>query len=376
MPLHAIPSIIKHFKIEGRFSNAKSYGSGHIHDTYLIRTENELRGSYLLQRINQHVFKNVPELMSNIERVVRHIRKKLSYLPGANPDRECLTLVSTVDERAYHRDDAGACWRVYKFIEHSHCFDLVDSPKRAYQGGKAFGKFQALVCDLPAEMLCETIPDFHDIEHRLRVFFDTVKRDPLQRAKEVMNELRMVEKRADEMKLIHRLADNGDIPLRVTHNDTKFNNVLFDEAGEALCVIDLDTVMPGYIHYDFGDAIRSCANTGTEDEPDLSRVRMDIKRFEAFTKAFLAECGTLLVRTEIDTLAFSARLMTFIMGLRFLTDYLDGDHYYKVRFAKHNLQRARVQFKLLTGMDQQYDEMRSIVEEGCFGTSASMGSAY
>jgi len=264
-------------------------------------------------------------------------------------------------KKTYYKDEQGNYWRVYLFVDNSRTYDIVDSPAKAYEGGKTFGKFQAMVSDLPVETLTETIPDFHNIEKRLEIFFNTVKTDPVHRVKEISKELAIVEERAEEMKSIIRLGKEGKISNRITHNDTKFNNVLFDEADRVLCIVDLDTVMAGYIHYDFGDAIRTCTNTASEDERNLGKITMDIKLFEAYAKGFLEQTKTFLTKTEIDTLAFSAKLLTFMIGLRFLTDYIDSDKYYKIHFKDHNLQRARAQFKLLASMDEQYDEMQAII---------------
>ncbi|MFQ6110089.1 MAG: phosphotransferase enzyme family protein, partial [Candidatus Aminicenantales bacterium] len=302
-------AIVKNFRIEAGFQDARPYGSGHIHDTFLIRTTEESADDYLLQRINHHVFRNVPHLMSNIERVTNHIRGKISQSPSLKEAMKCLTFIPARDGRYYYQDRSGSYWRMVIFIPDSRSYDVVDSPERAYAGGKAFGRFQALVADLPPECLHETIPSFHDVEKRLDEFFDTVRRDLAGRAREVSAEIEFVSHRAEQMKCISRLGREGKIPLRVTHNDTKFNNILFDREDRAVCVIDLDTVMPGYIHYDFGDAIRTAASTAAEDEKDLSRVAMDIRMFEALSRGFLEETRSFLTPIEIKTLAFGAKLL-------------------------------------------------------------------
>ncbi len=355
-------SVIKNFNIDGHFLEGRAYGSGHIHDTFLIRTAEGNLPDYLLQKINHHVFRNIPQLMSNIERVTKHIQRKIMK---DSERRTCLTsliFIPATDGKYYHQDPNGDYWRVSVFIPESRSFDVVSSPEKAYEGGVAFGRFLADLEDLPVEWLHETIPDFHNIERRLSAFHETVKKDSMQRTKEVQREIDFVAARAEEMKCIHHLAREGKIPRRITHNDTKFNNILFDREDNLLCVIDLDTVMPGFVHYDFGDAIRTAANTGVEDEKDLSKISMDIRLYEAFSDGFLKETRAILTKTEIDYLAFSAKLLTFMIGLRFLTDFIDGDNYYKIHHPFHNLQRARAQFKLLQSMDEQYDEMQSIIE--------------
>ncbi|MFP4082496.1 MAG: phosphotransferase enzyme family protein [Candidatus Aminicenantes bacterium] len=354
---------MSNFDTRGNFASAHRYGSGHIHDTFLVHTTEESSLDYLLQRINHHVFRNVPQLMSNIERVTKHIQKKISQSRDSDFSLECLSFVPAKDGKYYYRDPRGNYWRVCVFIPESSSYDMVDSPDRAYAGGKAFGRFLALVADLSADSLYETIPDFLDMEKRLDKFYEVLKRDPVKRAKEVPDETSIVKTREEEMKCINRLGREGKIPKRVTHNDTKFNNILFDSHHNPLCVIDLDTVMPGYIHYDFGDAIRTVANTGAEDEENLEEVHMDMGLFEAFSEGFLQETKSFLVEAEIDYLAFSAKSLTFMAGLRFLTDFLDGDHYYKIDHEYHNLQRTRAQWKLLESMDEQYAEMQAVIKK-------------
>lgn len=356
-------SVVNHFKIDGTYLEGHTYGSGHIHDTYLIHTAEEVVQDYLLQKINHHVFRNVQHLMSNIEKVTKHIQKKINQRPGLKTTMKCLTFIPAKDGKYYHKDAQGNYWRMMVYLPDSRSYDIVNSPERAYIGGKEFGRFLALLTDLSPEFLYETIPDFHYIEKHLVRFYGTIKRDPSSRIKDIPQELELIRTRADEMKCISRLGREGKIPLRVTHNDTKFNNILFGRNDRPLCVIDLDTVMPGYIHYDFGDAIRTATNTGAEDEKELGKVRMDIGLFEALSRGFLKETKTFLTETEIEYLAFGAKLLTFMIGLRFLTDFLDGDKYFKVKYEYHNLQRARAQFKLLNSMDDQYSEMQAIIKK-------------
>lgn len=356
-----IEEIVREFQIGGTFATGAPYGSGHINDTFKIDTAEEDQYSYILQRVNHHVFKDVPGLMENVERVTSHIRTKLESVSGANPDREVLTLIRTKDDKAYHKDAEGDFWRMYIFIWDNKSYDLVDSPEKAFEGGRMFGKFQSMLADLPGKPLNETIPNFHNIAWRLDTFEETLKRDPAGRASKIQEEIDFVRSRSEEMKTILHLGEASEIPIRITHNDTKFNNVLLDQNDKGLCVIDLDTVMPGYVHYDFGDSIRTSTNTGQEDDPDLDKVEMDIKLFEGYAKGFLQETKDTLNKVEIDHLAFSGKLFPYIIGLRFITDYVDGDNYFKTHHEHHNLQRARAQFKLLTSMERQFEEMREIV---------------
>jgi hypothetical protein len=252
---------------------------------------------------------------------------------------------------------------MYIFITNHKSFNIVDSPDKAFEGGKAVGRFQAMLADLGGEPLFETIPWFHNIEKRLETFLFKVKTDPAKRAKEVDKEINFVLKRAEEMKVILRLGREGKIPLRITHNDTKFNNVLFNESNKALCIIDLDTVMPGYIHYDFGDAIRTATNMASEDEKELSKVKMDIDLYRAYSEGYLSETSGTLNSVEKEYLAFAPGLITYTQAVRFLTDYLDGDNYYKIHHEHHNLQRTRAQLRLVESMEEQYDDMKQIIKK-------------
>jgi len=356
-----IKEIVSHFEIEGTFKAGEPYGSGHINDTFKIDTVEDDQYDYILQRVNHHVFKDVPGLMENVERVCSHIKSKIEGVEGVNPDREVLTVIPTQHKSSYHKDVDGNFWRMYIFIWDNKSYDRVDSPAKAFEGGRMFGQFQSQLADLPGKPLNETIPNFHNISWRLDTFMDTLERNPAGRADAIRAEIDFVLSRSEEMKTILKLGEAGKIPLRITHNDTKFNNVLLDQDDKGLCVIDLDTVMPGYVHYDFGDSIRTTTNTGNEDDANLDNIEMDIDLFEGYTKGFLQETKDTLNQVEIDHLAFSGKLFPYMIGLRFLTDYVDGDNYFKTHSEHHNLQRARAQFKLLTSMERQYDEMRKIV---------------
>lgn len=354
------PLIIKNFEICGNFHSINPYGSGHIHDTFQIKNTDPTCPDYLLQRINNHAFKKVPELMENIEKVTSHLRKKLQS-GNHSSNRETLTLVPTKESKFFFKDSLDNFWRMFVFIPDTKSFDLVVSPEQAYLGGKAFGNFQALLNDLPPESLHETIPDFHNVERRLHTFYETLMVDPLNKVQDVQPEINFIIERAEIMTLINKLGREGRIPLRITHNDTKFNNILFDKTGNTLCVIDLDTVMPGYAVYDFGDSIRTTINTAAEDEKDLNKIQIDLSLFEAYSKGYLEETKFFLNPVEIDHLVFGSKLLSYLMGLRFLTDYIDGNKYYKTNFPEHNLQRARAQFQLIRKIEENYDKMQNII---------------
>ena len=349
------------FAMEGALVSAQPYGSGHIHETFLIKTHERECPDYILQRINHHVFKDVPRMMENIVRVTEHLRGKISALAGNSSGREVLTVVPARDGRHFHQDGEGSFWRCYVFIDHRRPSHREKNPEYACEAGKLFGRFIRLLADLPGPPLHETIPGFHDVEFHLRKFSEVLQADPLLRRDAAAEEIAFARERAEEMKRMLVLAREGRITLRVTHNDTKFNNILFDGQGRALCVIDLDTVMPGYVHYDFGDAIRSGCNRAREDESSLKTVGLDIGLFKGYVRGFLNSLQSCLSAEEISHLAFSAKLFAYMIGLRFLSDHLAGDSYFKISRPGHNLQRARVQFRLLEDMERQFSELEDIV---------------
>ena len=355
-------TIVNQFKTEGRVTSIEPFGSGHINDSYLVTTNPESAPDYVLQRINHHIFRNVPELTNNILKVTGHLRQKLLCKSADLSYFKVIQLTQTKKGEFFLHDPDGNYWRLYDYIAGSRSYDLVASGELAFEGGKAFGVFQFLTSDIDASSLFDIIPDFHNISKRIASFRAVVLNDPAGRVKEVLPEISFIEDRADEMHTIQRLGEQGIIPLRVTHNDTKFNNILFNELNESISVVDLDTVMPGYILYDFGDAIRTGASTAAEDEADLLKVAIDLTLFKAYAEGYLAIARNFLNKAETDHLAFSAKFMTYIIGLRFLTDYLDGDHYYKTGFPGHNLQRARTQFKLLASMEKHFLKMQEIID--------------
>lgn len=356
-----LKKIFSLFKADGAFIDGQSFGSGHIHDTFRIWTSGPASPGYILQRINTNVFRDVPNLQGNIELVTGHIRRKLGAIPGADTTRQCLTIIETCDGKTWHTDINGDCWRVFLYISNHKSYDVVSTKAIAFEGGRAIGMFVAMLADLPAKMVAETIPDFHNAEKRIENFRKSLVADVVGRAESVIQETSELLKRAEEMKIIQELGAENKIPLRITHNDTKINNVLLDENDRALCVIDLDTVMPGYVHYDFGDAIRTAASTAAEDETDLSLVSVSLPLFEAWTKGFLGETRTILTTIEKEYLSFAPRLITYLQAMRFLTDYLDGDVYYKTRNPLHNLNRTRAQLKLLMSMEDNALSMNNIV---------------
>ena len=345
--------ILKNFAID---LEPSSYGNGHINDTYIVHSKPD----YILQRINKNVFTNPPAVMENILGVTEFLRKKIEEA-GGNPERETLNLICAVDGKPYYQHTDGEYYRMYKFIDHAISYDAVENPMQLYHAAKAFGKFQNMLADYPAEKLHETIVNFHNTRVRFENFKKAVEDNLAGRKDEVAEEIKFVlDREADCSVIVDALAD-GSIPLRVTHNDTKLNNVMLDEVtGEGVCVIDLDTVMPGSLLYDYGDALRFGGSSGAEDEKDLSKIWFDVEKFEYFTRGFI-EALPSITDKELELLPFSIKLMTFECGSRFLADYLNGDKYFKVHREGHNLDRARTQFKLVRSMEENWDAMMAIV---------------
>jgi hypothetical protein len=356
-------ALVKHFKFKGEFIYEEVFGCGHINDTFAVyfKIKNEHPVRYILQRINHNIFKNPIELMQNIKNVTEHIKQKVK-LDGGNALRETLTIIETKDNKLCFIDEEGNYWRAYVFIDDATCYQIVENPVDFYKSGKAFGKFQRQLSDFPAHTLFETIPDFHNTKKRFEAFLKAVNKDLLGRASTVKEEIAFVLEREEDTGVLVNLFEEGLLPLRVTHNDTKLNNVMIDnETGEGICVVDLDTVMPGLSLYDFGDSIRFGASTAAEDEKDLSKVHMDIHLFEQFTKGFLEEAGRSLTHLEIKYLPIAAKIMTLECGMRFLTDYLNGDTYFKIHREGQNLDRCRTQFKLVSEMEEKMHSMKEII---------------
>ena len=345
---------VYHFEFQGRPVSCEPYGHGHINRTYLVVTDAGVR--YILQRINQVAFRDVPALMENVVSVTRFLAERCS------DPREYLHLVPTLSGDHFHRDEDGEYWRAYDFIENSLCLQNARDEEDLFQSAIGIGRFQHMLHEFPAKTLHETIPNFHNTPDRYRIFHDVLKKDRLGRAQHVHREIDFVLSREEDVRRLQEQREQGILPVRVTHNDTKLNNVMLDaETGKALCVIDLDTVMPGLVAYDFGDSIRFGASTGAEDEKDLSKIEMSLSLYEVFTRGFLSACGT-LTPAEISSLPHGAKTMTLECGLRFLTDYLDGDRYFATSREEHNLDRARTQFKLVSDMEKKWEEMTEITE--------------
>jgi serine/threonine protein kinase len=354
-------NIIKNFEVKGNYKKPVPLGAGHIHDTFFVQSTASGGLDYVLQKINNRVFHNVAELMENIFKVSKHIQKRILERPDLYGNLACLEVIQTKSVKSYFVDEFNNYWRLFNYIPDSIKYNKVHSAVQALQEGKAFGQFLALLKDLPPNDLVETIPNFHNVVKRLETFEAVLKSNPVNRAQKLSEEISFVKERAEEMSLLHQMEKEGKLPIRITHNDTKLNNVLFDKFNNPLSVIDLDTVMPGFVAYDFGDAIRTTINTVEEDEADVSKININMQLFEAFAKGFLSETRFFITDEEIASLAFGAKLLTYLMGLRFLTDYLDGDKYYKIQFPEHNLQRARAQFQLLKKMEERYEEMEKVI---------------
>ncbi|MEH6657977.1 aminoglycoside phosphotransferase family protein [Leeuwenhoekiella marinoflava] len=336
----------------------QEFSSGHINDTYLIRTTGQQY--FVLQRINAEVFKNVPELIANKVKVSTHLISKLPELPIEEKHRRVLTFLPTKTGAYYHQDEFDQFWNLTYYISNSISYDTVTNKEIAYEGGKLFGKFISQTRDFDASELVEIIPDFHNVPIRLLQFKHAKQKASAERIRKTSTERLRVEALKEEMVILQHLKDEGKIPTRVTHNDTKISNALFDKNDKGLCVIDTDTVMPGIVHNDFGDAIRTICNTAAEDEQDLSLVKFNVVYYEAYLKGFLEELRDSLSDLEIQYLARGAKTIIFIMGLRFLTDYLAGDVYYKTSYDAHNLDRAKNQFKLIESFEEQYEAILKI----------------
>lgn len=351
--------ILSNFALDGTPVSLKPLGCGHINSTYLVKCDNG--NKYNFQKINNHVFKDVDALMNNIDSVTSFHKQKI-IKNGGNPNKETLTVIKTKNGKNYYKENDDAYWRVYLFVDDVITPRVIENPDHFYSAGKAFGKFQKLLADFPAEELAETIPNFHNTVSRYANFEAQIAANRSGRANEAQAEIAFARKYKWLSEELYPLIAKGELPLRVTHNDTKLNNVLLDkETGNPVCVIDLDTVMPGLSLYDYGDSIRFGTNPAEEDEKDLSKVYCDLVLFEKYTKGFLEECGSTLTKKEIELLPISALVMTYECGIRFLADFVDGDHYFHTERPEHNLDRARTQFKLVADMEAKLPEMKAIV---------------
>ena len=353
--------VFSQFDVQGKMLSIKPLEAGHINDSYKVITESPSTPDYVMQRINHYIFKDVDGLQDNILRVTDHIRGKLIAKGVADVENRVLRLAFCKNGKLYHKDAEGNFWRILYFIPDSKSFNDGITPQLALYAGQAFGDFQAMLADLPGEPLVETIPNFHNMESRLTTFRQAVKDNKARRLARTQYMVDELEKRADDMCKAERMNREGILPKRINHCDTKVNNVLFDNNNQVLCVVDLDTVMPGYVLSDFGDFMRTGANTGKEDDIDLDRISIDMNIFEAYSKGYLEKAKSFLLPIEIENLAFGAKLLTYMQTVRFFADYLDGDLYYKIHSPEHNWQRTMAQFKLLQSMEENFETMCTIV---------------
>jgi Ser/Thr protein kinase RdoA (MazF antagonist) len=367
--MNNINEAIAAFPIEtaqnGSLTESRPYGNGHINDTFLLRCETPEKSEkkFILQRMNHTIFKNPPQLMENVVHVTQYLRKSI-LSQGGDPNRETLNVLQTRDGADWFQDSSQNYWRLFPFIERSVCLEKAESEKDFYDSAVAFGNFQKQLADFPVEILHETIPNFHNTASRFADFQKAVAEGDQARIALAQAEIAFALDRKEDTSVLTTLLSEGKLPLRVTHNDTKLNNILFDaDTHKALCIIDLDTVMPGLSLYDFGDSIRFGANTGAEDETDLSKVGLDLSLFEAFTKGYLEGCAGRLTAKETELLPMGAKLMTYECGIRFLADFLTGDHYFKIHRDHHNLDRARTQFQLVADMEAKWQDMTAIVKK-------------
>ncbi len=356
-----IEEICKKLGIEGKIVVCDVIKSGNINDTFKVTVrDGGAESSYIVQQINTYVFKNPTRMMDNISRVTSHIYEKLS----SDRDRMTLSFLKNDKGESCIFDNEGKCWRAYHFIDDSVTYDTCDDLEVLEQAGLAFGRFQMMLGDFDASTLYETIPDFHDTEKRMQTLFEHVEENRIGRAATVTEEIAFFKENFDRAVKLTKMQKAGEIPLRVTHNDTKCNNVLFDTKNKrALAVIDLDTVMPGIALHDYGDAVRFSANAAKEDEPDLSKVSLDLDKFRAFTKGFLASCGEVLTEKEKENLVDSVIVIGMELAGRFLDDYLTGDKYFKTDYPGHNLVRVRSQIALVRDVMAKYDKLNAIVKE-------------
>ncbi|MFI3315082.1 MAG: aminoglycoside phosphotransferase family protein [Rikenellaceae bacterium] len=352
-------AIASQFALDGKVNEVKPLGEGFINDTFIVSTDGGTR--YILQRKNKNIFTDVPAMMNNIKLVTEHIKAKV-VADGGDPLREVLTITPAVDGKLYYVTEDGEFWAVCTFIEDTIAYNSADTPELAYAGAKGIGKFQKLLSDFTVE-LTNILPGFHDMRFRYDQWDEAIKNDAAGRVKDLATEISWIESRRAEMLDFWTLVEQGVIPKRVTHNDTKINNVLFDKEGNVLCVIDLDTVLSAICLNDFGDAIRYVSNTGAEDDKNLDNVSADMNLFRGYTQGYLSEAAAFLTEKEIEYLAFSAKFITFEQVLRFLMDYINGDTYYKIKYADHNLVRTHAQYKLLQSLEENMPEMEKIVKE-------------
>jgi hypothetical protein len=356
-----IDQLLTSFGIGTKIGSWKPFGHGHINDTFLIRTVGQDSPDFILQRKNHHVFRNVPGMLNNIMLATGHIRSKLLAQGEPEVDRKVMNYLSASDGKLYVQDADGNYWTLFLFIRDSHGVEEVTNPDQAFSAGKAFGRFLLQLSDLDSSGLIETIPNFHNGKFRYHQFTEALALDKAGRCTEMQPVIHQYMERKDEMLKLQSWLDKGELPLRITHNDTKINNILFDDNDNILCIIDLDTIMPGSILFDFGDAIRTLGDTAVEDEPDISKIGFQHAYFEAFTKGYLSESSQVLSSLEKENLVYSCRYMVWEQGMRFLTDYLNGDTYYKIAYPAHNKVRTLSQLRYLEVLEANAMAMEQIV---------------
>ncbi|MBO4632600.1 MAG: aminoglycoside phosphotransferase family protein [Lentisphaeria bacterium] len=356
-------SLMNQFTIYGDFLLGVPFGNGHVNDTYLVTfDQGGVRLNYVLQRINGEVFKEPEKVMENVDRVTRHVLHKIQQAHKEMKKRT-LRLLRTPENKPYVLDEKGNCWRAYVFVERARAYDVLESPEQAYGIAKAFGEFQQQLTDLPGR-LHETIPDFHNTPKRIEQLEQAIARDPLGRAAKVQKEIDFILSRKEDAGILLKLNASGDIPERITHNDTKCNNVLIDDlSGEGVAVIDLDTVMPGLSLYDFGDMVRTCTSPAEEDEIDLNKVYMQFDMYEALFRGFCESADRFMTPAEKENLAAAGKIITLEIGTRFLADYLNGDTYFKIKRPDQNLDRCRSQLKLVCSIEAQMDKMQALLKK-------------
>lgn len=354
--------ICSKFALYGDFLVAVPFGGGHVNDTFqLTFDQGGVRLHYVLQRINRNVFRKPEQVMENMDRVTRHLLAKI-HAERVETRKRTIRLLRTFANQPCVTDERGDVWRAYIFVENARAYDVLETPEQAFKVAQAFGEFQCNLVDLPGPRLHETIPDFHNTPKRLEALRQAIRRDPVGRERRVRREIDFIMKRADETERLLRLQAEGAIPERITHNDTKVNNILIDDlTGDGICVIDLDTVMPGLSLYDFGDMVRAGTSPAEEDEVDLAKVGMRFEMYEALYRGFLSSAGSFLTEAERENLPFSGKLITFEIAIRFLTDYLEGDVYFKVKRPEHNLERCRNQLRMVESIEEQSKRMKDLL---------------
>jgi hypothetical protein len=352
-------NIVNQFELKNETGEIHPLKIGHINDSFIVESKYPNGDSYFLQKINHHIFKNVAGLQQNIQIVTDHLRAKLTEAGKTDIEKKVLRLIPAKDGKFFYQDGNGDYWRMYVNIEQTHSYDVI-TPELAYKAGEAFGNFQCMLADIPHGELIETIPNFHNIEFRLEQFRDAVKADAAGRLAQSQWLVDEIESRSEKMCLPERLFREGKLPKRINHCDTKVNNMLFDQNDEPVCIVDLDTVMPGFVLSDFGDFMRTAANTGAEDDANLDNIGVNMSIFEAYTRGYLKK-ATFLTPIELENLAFGAKLLSYMQLVRFLGDYLNGDTYYKIQHEHHNWQRSLAQFRLLQSQEEQFEAMQQIV---------------